>query len=261
MRVAVVGATGRAGRLTLVALRRHGHEPVAIARAVGIDIVTGEGLDEALAGVDAVIDLSNTPARDADQARDFFGTATANLLAAEQHAGVCHHVVLSIVGVDRVPGNAHYAGKRRQEELALGGPTPATILRATQFHEFALMAVGWTRRDGVALVPPLLIQPLAVADLAEVLVETVVGGGSGEIREVAGPELQDLVDMARRTLAARGETLHLIPSWRGPFSVEMAGEVLLPGPGAQLTTTTFDEWLAGQRASPSGRDRRRSERQ
>jgi uncharacterized protein YbjT (DUF2867 family) len=234
----------------MVALRRLGHEPVPIARTVGIDIVTGDGLAEALAGVDAVIDLSNAPARSADQARDFFGTATANLLAAEHRAGVGHHVVLSIVGVDRVTGTAHYAGKRRQEELALGGPTPATILRATQFHEFASMVVGWTRRSGAALVPPLLVQPLAVADLADVLVETILGAGSGEVREVAGPEPQDLVDMARRTLAAHGETLRLIPTWRGPFSVEMAGEVLLPGPDARLTTTTFDEWLAGQADMP-----------
>lgn len=244
MRVAVVGATGRTGRRTVVALRRQGHQPVAIARAAGIDILTGDGLVEALDGVDAVIDVSNAPTRNADQARAFFGTGTANLLAAERQARVRHHVVLSIVGLDRVTGNAHYAGKRHQEERALAGPTPATVLRATQFYEFAAMVVGWTRRDGTALVPPLLVQPLAVADLAEILVETVAGVGRGDIREVAGPEPQDLVDMARRTLAARGEALRLVPTWRGPFGIEMAGEVLLPGPHARLTTTTFDQWLA-----------------
>lgn len=244
MRVAVVGATGRTGRQTVLALRGRGHETVAIARAVGVDILTGDGLAEALAGVGAVIDVSNAPARDREQARAFFGTGTANLLAAEQRAGVSHHLVLSIVGLDRVTGNAHYAGKRHQEECALAGPTPATVLRATQFHEFAAMVVGWTRRDGMALVPPLLVQPLAVAGLAEILAETAATPGRGEVREVAGREPQDLVDMARRTLAARGETLRLVPTWRGPFGVDMAGEVLLPGQAARSTTTTFDQWLA-----------------
>lgn len=149
-----------------------------------------------------MIDVSNAPARDADHARAFFGTGTANLLAAERHADVRHHVVLSIVGVDRVAGNAHYAGKRRQEELVLGGPIAATVVRATQFHEFASMVVDWTCHNGVALVPPLLIQPLAAADLAAVLIEIAAGAGNGDIREVAGPEPQDLVEMARRTLAA-----------------------------------------------------------
>jgi uncharacterized protein YbjT (DUF2867 family) len=244
MRVAVVGATGQTGRRTVLALRRWGHEPVAIARAAGVDILTGTGLAAALEGADAVVDVSNAPARDADEARAFFGTATANLLAAEQLVGVSHHVVLSIVGVDRVTGNAHYAGKRRQEELALSGPIPATVLRATQFYEFAAMVVEWTLRDGVALVPPLLVQPLAIADLADALVETAATAGHGEVLEVAGPEPQDLVDMARRTLAVHGQTVRLVPTWRGPLGVEMAGEALLPGPDARLTSTTFDQWLA-----------------
>lgn len=114
-----------------------------------MDILTGAGLADALVGVDAVIDVSNARAVDADQARAFFGAGTGNLLAAEQRAGVSHHVVLSIVGVDRVDGNAHYAGKRWQEERALTGSTPVTAIRATQFHEFAAMVVGWTRRGDV----------------------------------------------------------------------------------------------------------------
>jgi uncharacterized protein YbjT (DUF2867 family) len=243
MRVAVVGATGLAGRPIVEALRRYGHEPVAIARSTGVDILIGTGLAEALAGVDAVIDASNSPTRDAGQAREFFGTGTANLLAAEERAGVRHHVVLSIVGIDRVEGNPHYAGKRVQEERALAGPIPVTVVRATQFHDFAAMVVDRTRRGDVATVPPLLVQPVAVSDLADVLVETASTAGTGEVREVAGPQTEDLVDMARRTLAARGETIRLVPTWRG-FGVEMAGNVLLPGPDATLCRTTFDEWLA-----------------
>lgn len=252
MRVAVVGGTGLVGRHAAEALRHTGHDAVVIARSAGIDVITGAGLDAALAGVEAVIDVSNTFAQDPAETREFFGTATRNLLDAEQQAGVGHHLVLSIVGIDRVEGNAHFAGKRRQEELAQAGPVPVTIIRATQFHEFAAMVVSWTRRGDVATVAPLLVQPVAAADVGQVLAELATGPAQGIIHELAGPETQDLVDMARRTLAARGESIRLVPTWRdGPFSVELAGEVLLPGPDARLAPTTFDTWLATESSSPA----------
>jgi uncharacterized protein YbjT (DUF2867 family) len=250
MRVAVIGGTGLVGRHTIRALRHAGHDTVVVARSTGTDVTTGAGLNTALDGVEAVIDVTNTAAQDVAAAREFFATSTGHLLAAEQRAGVTHHVVLSIVGVDRIDGNAHYAGKRRQEELALAGPIPATVVRATQFHEFAAMVVGWTRDGDVATVPPLLVQPVAASDVGDVLAEVATRTPHGGTPEFAGPETQDLVDMARRTLAARGQSVRLVPSWRaGPFSVEMAGEVLLPGPGARLAPTTFDAWLAAEAAS------------
>ncbi len=245
MRVAVAGGTGLVGRHTVEALEREGHEVVVLSRSRGVNVTTGEGLDRALAGVESVVDVLNTTATGSAAAREFFGTTTARLLAAEQRAGMSHHVVLSIVGVDLVEGNAHYAGKRRQEELVRHGSVPASVVRATQFHEFAEMVVGWTRRGDVAVVPPLLVQPVAAADVGRVLAEIATGPPQGRAPDLAGPEPQDLVDMARRTLAARGESIRLVPSWRdGPFGVEMAGEVLLPGPGARLAPTTFDTWLA-----------------
>ncbi|MGH3089387.1 MAG: SDR family oxidoreductase [Rubrobacteraceae bacterium] len=245
MRVAVVGGTGLVGRYTVESLERTGHEAVVVARSRGVDVATGAGLDGALAGVEAVIDVTNKTATDPDVAREFFGATTGQLLAAERRAGVGHHVVLSIVGVDLVEGNAHYAGKRRQEELVEAGSIPFTILRATQFHEFAEMVVGWTREGDVATVPPLLAQPLAASDVGRVLAEIATGPPQGRAPDLAGPETQDLVDMARRALAARGESVRLAPSWReGPFGVEMAGEVLLPGPDARIAPTTFDAWLA-----------------
>ena len=240
MRIAVAGGTGLVGRQTVKTLRRSGHDAVVIARSVGVDLTTGAGLADALVGVDAVIDVTNTPTVDPDEAREFFATTTTQLLAAEHNAGVRHHVVLSIVAVDRVEGNGHYAGKRAQEGAALAGSVPATIVRATQFFDFAAMVVGWTQRGQVATVPPLLVQPVAAADVGDVLVEVAVGEPQNGVRELAGPEPQDLVDMARRTLAARETSLRLIPSWRGPFGVEMAGEVLLPGPDAQIAPITFE---------------------
>ena len=241
MRIAVAGGTGLVGSEVVRLL----DEPVVIARSTGVDLLTGEGLDEALEGVEAVIDVTSTTGLRA--ARVLRGHDHA-LLEAEQRAGVRHHVVLSIVGVDRVPDNDHHRGKIRQEQLALAGPIPATIVRATQFHDFGAQVASWTRDGDTATIPPLLVQPIAVADLAAVLVEVATGTGAGEVIDVAGPETEDLVDMTRRTLAARGETLRLVPRWGGAFSVTMAGEVLLPGPDARIAPTTFEDWLSGSRA-------------
>ncbi|NUR51764.1 MAG: NmrA family NAD(P)-binding protein [Hamadaea sp.] len=252
MKIAVVGGTGLTGREVVRAVEARGHEPVVIARSVGVDIITGEGLDDALRGVGAIIDVSNAPTADSEAARAFFGTATSTILAAAARAGVSHHVVLSIVGIDRVAGNPHYAGKRRQEEVALAGPVPTTVVRATQFHDFAAMVVNWSTTDGVAPIAPLLVQPIAVPDLADVLVEVAGQAPVGGIVEVAGPKTEDLVDMARRTLAVRGETVELVPNWQGRFTVEMAGEVLLPGPAARIAPTTFEKWLATDPANGAG---------
>jgi uncharacterized protein YbjT (DUF2867 family) len=245
LRVAVIGGTGLVGRRTVDALRELGHDPVAVSRSGGVDVVSGAGLDAALAGVDAVVDTTNTAAADAAAARDFFAATTANLLAAERRAGVGHHVVLSILGLDRLEGNAHYAGKRRQEEVALAGDAPVTVMRAAQFHEFAGQVVDWTRQGDAATVPPALVQPVAASDVGRALAEVAIRPPQGRAPDLAGPEPQDLFDMARRTLAARGQALRLIPSWRdGPFGVEYAGEIMLPGPGARIAPTTFDAWLA-----------------
>ena len=251
MRIAVVGGTGLVGRYVVDSLKKSGHEAVILARSTGVDVVTGEGLAEALAGVDAVVDVTNTAATEAAAAQEFFAAETGHLLAAEEEAGVRHHVVLSIVGIEMVPSNAHYAGKRRQEDLVEAGSVPFTILRATQFHEFAAMVVGWNRQGDTASVPPLLMQPVAARDVGKALAEVAVGQPQGRI-DLAGPEPQDLVDMARRTLAARGETVKLVPSWAGPLNTEMAGDVLLPGPNARIAATTFDTWLKSDDAKATG---------
>jgi uncharacterized protein YbjT (DUF2867 family) len=189
MRVAVAGGTGLVGRKTVEALERAGHEVVVLARSRGIDLTTGEGLDAALEGVKAVVDVSNTSSIDPAGTRAFFEAETRQLLAAETRAGVEHHVLLSVLGLDRVEGNAHYAGKRRQEELVDAAETPSTIMRAAQFFEFAEMVVGWTRRDDVATIPPLLLQPVAAADVGEALSELAVATPQGRARDLAGPEL------------------------------------------------------------------------
>lgn len=248
MEIAVVGATGNIGTLTVERLQQLGHGTVRISRSHGIDVVTGQGLDRALDGVEVVIDATNLAADSREESVERFGAATRNLLEAGERAGVAHHVLLSILGLDRVRGNAHYAGKREQERLVSTGSVPWTIVRSAQFHDFAEMVAGWTERDGSATVAPLLIQPIAPSDVAQILVETAVGAPAFGHIDVAGPEPQDLVDMARRTYAARGRSVRLVPSWATLFDATMAGEVLLPTDGARLGRVTFDEWLAAQTA-------------
>ncbi|BBX71773.1 SDR family oxidoreductase [Mycolicibacterium psychrotolerans] len=251
MHVAVAGATGNIGARTASALARSGHEVVRISRSLGVDLLTGAGLDDALQGVDAVVDTTSAPPMGLDETRSYFQTTTANLLGAEQRAGVRHHVLLSIVGIDRTDGGTdHYAGKRVQERLVQDGPVPWTIVPATQFHDFAALAASWTEHDGVAAIAPLLVQPIAPDDIAEVLAEIAVGEPQGRYVDVAGPQTQDLVDMARRTHAALGRDVTLIPTWSGPLGEELAGTILLPGDGARIAPTTFEQWLASIR--PTG---------
>lgn len=252
MRIAVAGGTGLVGESVVAALLRAGHHPVVIARSVGVDLLTADdsALRAAIAGSEAVIDVTNTPTSDPEQARQFFGTATRKLIAAGLASGARHHIILSILGLDRIEGNGHYAGKRVQEQIARDAEIPATVVRAAQFFEFVEMVLRWTRRGDSAIVPPLLIQPLAVRDLAQLLAELAAGAPANDTIEVAGPQPQDLVDMARRTLASRGHDLRLIPSWHGPFGPEMAGEILLPSANARHTATTFENWLTGLAPRP-----------
>jgi uncharacterized protein YbjT (DUF2867 family) len=244
MRIAVAGATGNIGARTVSALERDGHEAIRISRSLGVDLLTGEGLDAALEGVDAVVDAISSPPISPAETRAYFGTTTRNLLAAEERAGVRHHVLLSIVGIHRVEGNPHYTGKREQERLIAEGPVPYTIVPATQFHDFAALASSWTERDGVATIAPLLVQPIAPDDIADILAEVATGEPQGRYVDVAGPETQDLVDMARRTNDVLGRKVKLVPTWSGVFGESMAGNVMLPGENARIAPTTFDDWLA-----------------
>ena len=244
MRIAIAGGTGRIGQLTSAALDGAGHQTVPLSRAAGVDAYAGSGLADALRGADALIDATNTTAGDEAEIVDFFGTVTQNLLAAGEKAGVRHHVLLSIVGIDHNQRVPHYAGKLEQERLVAGGPVPWSIVRATQFLDFAAMVAGWTQKDGTATIAPLLVQPIAQADVAAALADVATSTPLGRRLDIAGPETQDLVDMARRTFAARGQEIRLVPTWRGTFGPDMAGEVLLPGEGAKLGATTFDDWLA-----------------
>ncbi len=201
MRVAVAGGTGLIGRMVVDALQSCGDTAVVVARSVGVDLLTGDGLDQALAGVEAVVDVSNIATARRATAVGFFGTATRTLLAGGQRAGVQHHVVLSIVGVDRVPWG-YYEGKRHQEQMAIDGPVPATVLRATQFHEFADQMLQ--RGGPVVLVPKMLCQPVAAREVASALVALTHARPQGLAPQLAGPEQLYMPDMVRQLARDRG---------------------------------------------------------
>lgn len=237
MRMAVAGGTGWVGKLVVERAREAGHEVVVISRSRGVDLTTGTGLDEALRGVDAVIDVVNVETLSRRTAIEFFETTTRHLLAAEKRSHVRHHVVLSIVGVDRV-NSGYYAGKRRQEELALAGPVPATVLRATQFHEFAAQMIE--RVPGpVKVVPSMLTRPVAASDVAAELVRLAEGPAQGLATDLAGPEVLRMAAMVRRL--AKGKLVLTVPAGRA-----MSGGGLLPAGDFHRGEVTFDEWVAGR---------------
>lgn len=245
MSIAVAGGTGAVGRHVVDRLLELGHEPVVLTRSAGHDLVTGSGLEAALAAVDAVIDVASVQTQSAEKSRDFFGAVTRNLLAAETAAGVRHHVALSIVGSDRSP-EGYYAGKVLQEQLVEAGPVPWTILRATQFYEFAEQMLGQTTFGPIALMPKTRAQPIAAREVAVRLVELAIAQPAGRARDLAGPREERMADLARRWLRATGQRTRVIEfPLPGAFGRALRDGTLLPAAGrADLGTQTFDEWLA-----------------
>lgn len=247
MRIAVAGGTGLVGRFIVDQIRAGGHEPVVIARSAGVDILTGAGLDAALDGAQVVIDVSNTPAMRRPAATAFFTAGTRNLLAAGQRARVAHHVLLSIVGIDRLP-MGYYAAKLDQEALVRSSGVASSIMRATQFHEFVPEFLA--RMPGpVVAMPRMQVQPVAAAEVAQALVRLATGAPAGTAPEIAGPEQLELASLARRMLRARGSR-RVVLSFRLPGAAgrAMAGGALLATRPGLRGQQTFGQWLAGQEA-------------
>lgn len=243
MRVAIAGGTGLVGRLVVVDAEARGHEVVVLARSRGVDLTTGAGLDDALRGAQAVIDVTNVGTTRAGRATAFFGTTTRALLAGEERAGVGRHVALSIVGVDRAPVG-YYAGKRAQEVLVESGPVPWAVLRATQLHEFAGQVHAAAAVGPLHLAPTMRTQPVAAREVASRLVDLVEPTAPGGYVELAGPREESLVDMVRRWARASGRR-----GWTaavplpGALGRAQRDGTLLPGDGAETGTETFDAWL------------------
>ncbi|HWI31583.1 MAG TPA: NAD(P)H-binding protein [Microbacterium sp.] len=244
MKIAVAGGTGTVGRPTVDAVRAAGHEPVVLSRSTGVDLHSGEGLDAALAGVDAVIDTANVTTLSADEATRFFTAATGNLLAAAQRSGARHLVLLSIVGIDRMPHD-YYAGKLAQERVVEASAVPWTILRATQFHEFAGQLYARAKLGRLHVAPRARVQPIAAREVGEHLAALAAGRAQGRVRDLAGPREERLDEMVR-AYARRAGSRGWIPSISLP-GAQMKGMragLALPGPDAERGRETFADWLA-----------------
>jgi uncharacterized protein YbjT (DUF2867 family) len=242
MKIAVAGATGRAGRHVVDILATRGHDVVPMARSTGVDVITGEGLAEALAGVECVVDLATGPSPDEQAATEFFTTAGRNLQETGHQAGVQRMILVSIIGIDRFD-SGYNAAKVAQERIALDGPIPVRILRAAQFHEFVGELVNWGRQGDVSYVPKMRTQLVAARTVAEALADLATDPASapGPTLEIAGPREESMVDAAELLMARRGESVRIEGVTWDELYETGAG---LPGPDATLAGPTFEEWLS-----------------
>ncbi len=249
MKIVVIGGTGLIGSKTVAILRQGGHEVVAASPNTGVNTITGEGLDEAMAGTQVVIDLANSPSFEDRAVLEFFETSGRNLLAAEAAAGVRHHVVLSIVGTDRSPDNGYFRAKVAQEKLVETSGIPYTIIRSTQFLGF-LGRIAASGADGnVVRISPGLFQPIAADDVAAIVAEVALAAPRGGIVEIAGPERAPFDEIVARYLKAVGDPREVV---RDPEARYFGGRVeersLVPLGDARLGRIGLDEWLRRSRA-------------
>ncbi len=243
MRIVVAGATGNVGKHVVNEGRRRGHDVVALSRASGQDVTTGQGLVAAMAGADVVIDVSSQMIMNTKKAVAFFTAATRNLLTAERTAGVGHHLALSIVGIDGLD-TGYNAGKLAQERLVSESDLPWTLQRATQFHEFAGQALAQGTIGPVALVPKMLLRPVAAREVAERLLDLAEAGPAGRVQDFVGPRAETLIGMVRQTFAHDGIK-------RRPISAVLPGKYWRAARAGVLRGTsdsvagrlTFDQWL------------------
>jgi uncharacterized protein YbjT (DUF2867 family) len=246
MEIAVAGGTGIAGTEVARIAQQRGHRVRVLTRGNGVDVRAGTGLEDALAGADAVIDVLSTSTRSARAATDFFTETSSHLLACGGRAGVRHHIALSIVGVDRAP-HGYYAGKLAQEQTVRSGTVPWTIQRATQFHDFAAQTYRTASFGPLHLALRMRTQPIAIVEVATRLVDLAESGPAGEARDIAGPQEEQLVDMMRSWAAHTGRG-GWMPAFAlpGAFGRAIRDGSILPSPDAELGTVTFADWLAAQ---------------
>lgn len=244
MKIIVIGGTGLIGSKTVAILRQDGHEVVAASPKRGVNTITGEGLKEAMVGAQVVIDLSNAPSFDTKAVLEFFETSGRNLLAAEAAAGVRHHVALSIVGTDRVPGQGYYHAKVAQEKLVQASGIPYTIIRSTQFLEF-LGGIADASTDGsVVRLPPGLLRPIAADDVAAFVTEVALANPRNEIVEIAGPEQSPFNEIVARYLKSIGDPRKVVKDSESRyFGGRLEENSLVPLGEARLGRLNLEEWL------------------
>ena len=245
MKIVVIGGSGLIGSKLVTNLSEAGHDALPASLDSGVDILTGDGLAEALEGAQVVVDVANAPAWDDEAVLNFFRTAARNLLAAEAAAGVGHHVTLSVVGADRLPDSGYLRAKVAQEELVEAGPIPYSIVRATQFFEFIGRIADSSTDGDTVLLSPALVQPEAADDVAATLADVAVGAPLNGMVELGGPEAFPLDELARRVLSAKGDGRRVVADPHVLYyGAELDDKSLVPGENARIAPTRFEDWLA-----------------
>jgi uncharacterized protein YbjT (DUF2867 family) len=244
MKIVVIGGSGLIGSKLVDLLRKGAHEVVAASPNTGVNTLTGQGLPEALAGAQVVVDVANSPSLESEAAIEFFLTSGRNLLAAEAAAGVSHHVALSIVGTQRVADSGYLRAKAAQENLIKASPIPYSIVQSTQFFEFIERIAKGAFDGDVYRLSPALVQPIASDDVVAALADVTLGAPLNATVEVAGPEAIPLDELAREVLSAREDPRRIVADAHARyFGVELNDQSLIPGPNARLSTNRFGDWL------------------
>jgi uncharacterized protein YbjT (DUF2867 family) len=245
MKIVVIGGSGLIGKKVVTNLRQHNHEVVAASPSSGVNTVTGEGLAQALAGAQVVVDVANAPSWEDNAVLAFFETSGRNLLAAEAAAGVGHHVALSVVGTDRLLASGYFRAKMAQEKLIKASPIPYTIVRATQFFEFAGGIAQSATEGQTVRLPPVLMQPIASDDVAAVVADVALAEPLNGTFELAGPERIRQDDLVRQFLTATGDARKVITDGSATYyGINVNDQSLTPGENPRLGRTRFSDWLS-----------------
>jgi len=245
MKIVVIGGSGLIGKKVVTNLRQHGHEVVAASPSSGVNTVTGEGLAQALAGAQVVVDVANAPSWEDNAVLAFFETSGRNLLAAEAAAGVGHHVALSVVGTDRLLASGYFRAKMAQEKLIKASPIPYTIVRATQFFEF-VGGIAQSATEGQTVrLPAAMMQPIVSDDVADVMVDVALAKPLNSTIDLAGPERIRMDELVRQFLSANGDARMVITDASATYyGINVNDQSLTPGENPRLGTTRFSDWLS-----------------
>jgi uncharacterized protein YbjT (DUF2867 family) len=245
MKVVVIGGTGLIGSKVVTCLAEKGNEAVAASPDSGVNTLTGEGLAEVLEGASVVIDVSNSPSFEDEAVMDFFTTSTSNVLAAEADAGVGHHVVLSVVGTERLPESGYLRAKAAQEKLISDSSIPYSIVHSTQFFEFVKRIADDATEGDTVRLPDALIQPIAADDVAAAVCEISLAAPAEGVVEIAGPEEFRFDQFVNQGLTAKGDRRSVVADPKARyFGAELQERSLLPTNPVHLGEIRFSDWLA-----------------
>ncbi|MEU3345137.1 NAD(P)H-binding protein [Streptomyces sp. NPDC006700] len=246
MKCAMIGGTGLIGSQVVKKLNAAGHEAAPLSLSTGVDVITGRGLEKAVADADVVINLTNSPTFD-EASLTFFQTSMDNVLAASHKGGVGHVVILSIVGTDQVPGFVHYRAKTLQEEVLKAGPIPYSIVRATQFMEFIDAVLSSTTEDGTVRLPSTLVQPIAAQDVSDTVADVATGPPLNSTINIAGPDVFSLDELGRITLNARPDGRTVVTDDTAGMFAAVHGDAIIAKGDARIASTHYNDWLTHPR--------------